>query len=361
MPEDVVIAINPGSTSTKVAVLTRDRLIGEANLEHVSESLKRFATLNQQTEWRESLVREASDSFLAPGFAVAAIVGRGGPLRPLRSGTYRVTEAMLKDLRDCRYSEHPSNLGAIIADRLGNAMRVPAFVVDPITVDDLIPEARVSGVPGIERKSRYHALNIRAICRKAAALIGKPFERTNFVAAHLGGGFSIVALRHGKAIDVNNGLLGQGPFSPNRAGSLPIGDVIELCFSGTKTKSDIIRLFSKESGFQGYLGTADTREVLRRIDQGDAAAARILDAQIYQVAKEIGSMAVALASPVVDGIVLTGGIARSDRIVGEIRRYVEFLGPVLVFPGEAEMEALAMGAFRVLDGLEPALRYEDIA
>jgi butyrate kinase len=263
---------------------------------------------------------------------------------------------MLEELRSCAHANHVSNLGAIIADRFGKQFGAPGLIIDPITVDNMIPEARISGHPLIERKSLMHALNIRSTSRAVAEKLGKPLSAVNFVVAHMGGGISVVAVRGGKVIDLNNALLGQGPFSPNRAGSLPIGPLVRLCFSGKFTEKQLIGTLSKESGLKAYLGTADVEEVLKRIKAGDEAARLVFGAMVYQIAKEIGAMAAALKGKV-DGIVLTGGMSNSGELTDAVSEYVKFLAPIHVIPGEREMEALAEGAFRVLDGKEVAKDY----
>lgn len=360
MKSDIVLVINPGSTTTKVALYGEEGVKAEQLIEHDVNLLDSFVRLSDQGALRTKAIHDfIAGSGLSTG-DIIAVVGRGGPLRPLNGGTYHICEAMLRDLRDCRYSEHPSNLGAIIADEIARKLDVKAYIVDPVTVDEFIPEARLSGVPGIERKSRFHALNIRAVSRNVARELGRNLRETNFVVAHLGGGISIAALRGGKTIDVNNGLLGQGPFSPNRAGALPIGDVVDMCFSGDRSREQIRRLFSKDSGLKGYLGTADVREVLHRIDQGDSQALLVYQSMIYQIAKEIGAMAVALRTKHIDAIIITGGIAQSPRVIEDIIDWVGFLAPVKVIPGGYEMVALAMGVFRVIRGEERPLEYSAI-
>jgi butyrate kinase len=284
------------------------------------------------------------------------VVGRGGPLRPLEEGTYKISPVMLEELRTCKHANHVSNLGAIIADRFSKQFSVPSFVVDPVTVDNLIPEARISGHPLIERTSLCHALNIRSTAATLAAQLGKPASELNFVVAHMGGGISVCAFKRGKLSDLNNALLAMGPFTPNRAGALPTGPLVKLCFSGKYTEKELLNIFSKESGLKAYLGTADVEEVLRRIEQGDEKAELVFGAMVYQIVKEIGAMAAAMKGEI-DGIILTGGMAHSGILIDRITEFVAFLAPVHVFPGEREAEALAAGAFRVLDGKEEAKEY----
>lgn len=353
---DVVIVINPGSTSTKVAIYSREGSVFETTVKHDASELAKFDLVTEQLDLRWRLISKCISDNLPSSVRVVGVVGRGGPLRPLEEGTYNISPEMLEDLRSCRHANHVSNLGAIIADKFARQHRVPAFIVDPITVDNLIPEARISGHPLIERKSLLHALNVRSTTIAAAAKIGKPLPKLNFVVAHLGGGITVCAVRGGKIIDLNNALLGQGPFSPNRAGSLPIGPLVRLCFSGKYTEKELINILSKESGLKAYLGTADVEEILRRIATGDEKARLVFGAMIYQIAKEIGAMVAALKGKI-DGIIITGGMSQSKEVTDSIQDYVKFIAPVYVFPGEREMEALAQGAFRVLDGKEKAKDY----
>lgn len=354
--KEVVLVINPGSTSTKVAVYSREGPVFETNVKHDAAELAKFDLVTEQLDLRWDVISKCISENLPDSVKVVAIVGRGGPLRPLEEGTYKISPAMLEDLRSCKYANHVSNLGAIIADRFAKQFNVPAFIVDPVTVDNLIPEARISGHPLIERKSLSHALNIRSTTIAAAAKIGKPLSQLNFVVAHMGGGISVCAVKGGKLIDLNNALLGQGPFSPNRAGSLPIGPLVRLCFSGKYTEKELIDMFSKEGGLKAYLGTADVEEVLKRMAAGDAKATLVFGAMVYQIAKEIGAMTAALKGKV-DGIILTGGMSHSKELTDSITDYVRFLGPIHVFPGEKELEALAQGAFRVVEGREKAKEY----
>ncbi|MBU1882172.1 butyrate kinase, partial [bacterium] len=300
-------------------------------------------------------VNQAVGDWLKQG-KLAAVVGRGGPLRPLQGGTYSINENMLADLTSAKYSNHASNLGAIIAHHISRMLHIPSYIVDPVTVDEFSDYARISGVPEIQRKCRSHALNIKATAREAAAMIDKEVSETNFVVVHMGGGLSICALRGGFIIDVNDGLLGMGPFSPERAGALPIGALVKLCFSGEFTEEELIRKLSTGSGLKGYLGTPDCVEIEKQIEAGDDQARLYYQAMLYQIAKEIGAMAVVLKGNL-DGILLTGGMANSVYLTNTLKEYISFLGEVIVIAGEREMEALASGAFRVLKGQEEARTY----
>lgn len=350
-----ILVINPGSTSTKVAVWADQGIVLQETIKHPANELSDYPRIVDQFDMRHKAVRGVVQNWLEPR-RLSAVVGRGGPLRPLEGGTYRINERMLSDLRTGKYSNHASNLGAILAYCFASELGVPCFVVDPVTVDEFTPLARVSGFSGIERRCRSHALNLKAVARLAAAEIGKPLTETNFVVAHMGGGLSICALRGGKIVDVNDGLLGMGPFSPERAGALPIGALVELCYSGKYSKDELIRLLSSEAGLKGYLGTSDLVEIENRIEVDDEQAKLYYEAMLYQIAKEIGAAAVVLKGNL-DGIILTGGMSNSRRLVDELKRYVSFLSPILVYPGEREMEALALGALRVLQGEEEAKEY----
>jgi butyrate kinase len=356
MSEEVIIVVNPGSTSTRIAIRTRERELKSQDIDHVGSPLVRDARSTDQLDGRLRLVEEWLESATESDWQIVGIVGRGGLLRPMEGGTYLVGEAMLDDLRSGRYGDHASNLGALIADRLASRHGVRAYIVDPVTVDEFWERSRISGVPGITRRCRSHTLNIKASARKVAAILGRSIGDIDLVVAHLGGGISICALKQGRIVDVNDALLGQGPFSPNRAGSLPIGPLVELSFSRRYGKKELLDLLSRGSGLYAYLGTADVREVEQMIEQGDAEAELIFDAMIYQVAKEIGAMAAALAGTL-EAIVLTGGMARSKKVIAAVREYIGFLAPVHVIPGEHEMEALADGAFRVIDRMEEAMEY----
>ncbi len=352
---NTILIINPGSTSTKVAVWAENKLVLQETVKHPADELAKLPKVVDQFDLRLKAIREAVKSWLRSG-KLSAVVGRGGPLRPLQGGTYAINEQMLDDLKKAKYSNHASNLGAIISHHIAGELNLPCYVVDPVTVDEFTPLARISGFPGIVRKCRSHALNIKATARLAADELGKPLIATNFVVAHMGGGLSICALAGGKIVDVNDALLGMGPFSPERAGALPIGALVEAAYSGEYSKEELIRRLSSQSGLKGYLGTADLVEIEKRIDKGDADARLYFDAMIYQIAKEIGAAATVLKGNI-DGVILTGGMANSTRLVESIRQYISYLGRVFVYSGEKEMEALAEGALRVITGEEEAKIY----
>jgi len=352
----LMLIINPGSTSTKTALFDGDGKVAEEVVRHDPAELRRFDNVTDQFDYRMQAIDHWIDSLKVDPDQVKAVVGRGAPLRPLEGGSYAITDQMLQDLRTARYSNHASNLGAIIARHLGERYGVPSLISDPVTVDNFTDVARVSGIPEIERKCRVHALNIKEVCRREAAKTGKRLDEVNYVAVHMGGGVSVAALRRGLVIDVNDALLGMGPFSPDRAGALPIGGLVKLCYSGKYTEKEMTDKLSKKSGLAAYVGSGDLREVEEMIDNGDEKALLYLEAMAYQIAKEIGSAAVVLAGDF-EAIVLTGGMAYSKRLVDEITGRVSFFKKVVTVPGEFEMEALAAAGRRFLAGEDQLKEY----
>lgn len=347
MEKTRVLVINPGSTGTKLALFTREGVEVEEMVDSPSGSVLKQLPGRLESA-RNFLSRQGNPS-------LAAVVGRGGLIRPVPSGTLIVNKAMLKDARDGFQGEHVSNLGCLIAWELAQERSIPTFVVDPVAVNEMIPIARYSGLPQIERQALSHALNLHAAARKACERIGKNLGESRLVVAHMGGGFSIVPMEGGRILDTNNANSG-GPFSPTRAGALPTQPLIKMCFSGEYTAADLKSLTTKKGGLLAYLGTDDAREVESRAESGDAQAREIYAAMIYQTAKEIGAMATVLSGHL-DGVVLTGGLARSDLFCSGLEERIAFLGPIFRFPGEFEMEALADGALRVLAGEEKAIDY----
>ncbi len=353
-----ILVINPGSTSTKVAVFEDEKPICSETMAHPHQEVAAFPRIADQYAFR----RDAVLSFLrkrdVPLRSLDAVVGRGGLLRPLSSGTYGVNERMLQELRaPAKEREHASNLGAIIAHEIAEAAGgIPAFIVDPVCVDEFEPLARISGLPEIERRSLSHALSLKSTARRAARDVGRSYEEINLVIVHMGGGISVSAHRQGKMVDVNQALDGTGPFSPERVGGLPVGDVLRLAFSGGYTYEGLFRYFTRQGGLLAHLGTNDAVEVEKRIARGDQQARLVYEAMAYQIAKEIGLMSTVLKGQV-GAIVLTGGLARSQMLVNWIRERVEWIAPVLVYPGEDEMLAMAQGALRVLRGEEQAKEY----
>ena len=354
--EGVIIAINPGSTTTRMALFKDRDKIAEETVSHNREEIAPFENVADQFEMRMTKIDQWLSSVGIDDQKIAGIAGRGAPLCPLEDGVYSINEKLLDDLRSARYSNHASNLGGLIADHLGKRFGVPAVIVEPITIDNFTELARISGVPEIKRKSRSHALNIKEVCRREADRLGKSFDQVNFIAVHMGGGISVAAVERGLIVDVNDGLIGMGPFSPERAGALPIGPLVELCYSGKYTEKELIKKLSVESGLKGYLGVADLREVEKMIEDGDEKAALYYGAMIYQIAKEIGMCAAVLKGNF-ESIILTGGMAHSKRLVGTLGEYISFLGEVIIMAGEFEMEALAAGGLRVFEGSEVPKEY----
>lgn len=357
MQRENLLVINPGSTSTKVAVFRGNENIVQKNLSHSTEELAKYEKITDQFQYRQQMILEWLKEEKIEVGSLAAVVGRGGLLKPMPGGTYKVTDAMIEDLKIGVQGEHASNLGGIIAKGIADEQGIPSFIVDPVAVDEFPDIARVSGLPELPRKSLVHALNIKAVGRRAAKDMGKDLTEVNFIVAHLGGGISIAPVEKGRIIDVNNANEG-GPFSPERAGGLPVGDVIKLCYSGKYTQAEMKKMTVGKAGFVGYLGTNDARDVIKMIENGDKKAELIFDAMAYQIAKEIGAMAAVLKGKI-DAIVLTGGIAYSNLLCEKISRRVQFIAPVKVYPGEDEMLALAEGTQRILKGEEQAKIYEN--
>lgn len=344
----LILVINPGSTSTKVAIFEDDVKKVQETLRHDVEELEKFNDLMEQEDFRKEAILKfvESNGYKLEDFD--AIACRGGILPPLESGTYIVNEEMVDYLKNKTRVKHASNLAAVIGYSLSGG-KIPVYITDPVSVDEMIDEARLSGIPEIERLSLAHALNIKAVAREVANQLGKRYEELNMVVAHLGGGISVTAHEKGRMIDVNNAN-DEGPFSPERTGELPVGDVAKLCFSGKYTKEELKKMFIGKGGVVAYLGTNDVKKVM---EEGTEEEKFIIDAMVYQIAKEIGGMCAVLKGRV-DAIVITGGIANNVEVVEKIKSYVFKFAPVFSVPGEFEMEALAKGALRVLKGEEEA-------
>jgi butyrate kinase len=371
-----VLTINPGSTSTKVALYEDEHPLFVETIHHSAEEIAAFPHIADQYAFRRDAVLSLLDEQGVRLDSLDAVVGRGGILRPIPSGTYRVNEKMLDELRPepdeglrhPKEREHASNLGAIIANEIARRVGIPAFIVDPVCVDEFDEIARISGLPEIKRRSLSHALNLKVAARRAARELGKRYDEAasltgvNLVVAHLGGGISITAHRRGRMVDVNQALDGTGPFAPERAGGLPVGDVLRMAYSippydnNHYTYEEMFKKIAGRGGLVAHLGTNDAREVERRIEEGDEHARLIYQAMAYQIAKEIGLMATVLKGDV-DAIVLTGGLARSKMLVDWIVERVEWIAPVMVYLGQDEMLAMAQGALRVLKGKEEARDY----
>lgn len=355
--EPFILAINPGSTSTKFAVYRGEQAVFKETIKHQDKKIMEFLTIASQLDYRYELLMEYLEKHQISLKELDAVVGRGGLIKPLPSGTYRVDEMMVEDAKSGRYGEHASNLGAMIAYKLSQDFKIPAYIVDPVVVDELEDVARLSGIPDIERISQFHALNIKAVSRKVAKDLGKSNNELNFVVAHLGSGISVVAQKKGRVVDVNNAN-NEGPYSPERAGGLPAYQLIKLCFSGKYTEKELLTHMVKEGGMYAYLGTKNAMEVEERVQQGDQKAKQVLDGMIYQIAKEIGAMAAVMDGDV-DGVILTGGLSYSSYIVEQVSKKVRFIAPIYVVPGEEELEALVLGALRILNGEEKAKNYHE--
>lgn len=355
---EAVLVINPGSTSTKIAVYADYQEIVEETIRHSVEEISQFKGILDQTNFRFNLISEFIKKANVENNLVA-VVGRGGLLKPIPGGTYRVGPAMVADLRAEKYNTHASNLGAILAHEFAEKLSIPAFIVDPVVVDEMAPLARISGLKGINRRSVGHALNQKAVARKVAKELGKTYDTSSLIVAHLGGGISLGAHQNGRMIDVINGLDGEGPYTPERSGGLPVIDIVDLILKEKLTLPQVKKTIAGQAGLMSYLGETDIREVQKRIDEGDEEADFYLRGMCYQVAKSIGELAVVLEGKV-DSIILTGGAIYSEYVSFEISRYVEWIAPVKKYPGEMEMSALYEGAQRVLNGQEKALEYEKV-
>ena len=351
-----ILAINPGSTSTKIAVYQDKEEIFEKTLRHSSEEIDKFEKIADQLDFRKDIIENVLKEGGINLADLDAVVGRGGLLKPIKGGTYIVNDAMVEDLKVGVSGQHASNLGGIIARQIGDEINVPSYIVDPVVVDEMEEVARLSGVPEMPRISIFHALNQKAIGRRAAENIGKKYEDCNFLIVHMGGGITVGAHKKGKVIDNTNGLDGEGPFSPERSGGLPVGALFRACYGDEMTKDQVSKRIKGQGGVVAYLGTNDIREVEARINDGDEKAKLVYEAMIYQICKEIGAYATVLKGDI-DAIILTGGIAYSAKVRDMIKERVGFLGEVLSYPGEDEMSALAEGGLRVLKGEEEALVY----
>lgn len=350
-----ILAIDPGSTSTKIGIFRAGELL-KGSIEHPRPELERFHGVMQQVGYRMERLEEYLRAAGADQLRWDAVVGRGGLMHPVPSGVYLVEEPLLRDLESGVSGEHAANLGGVLAQAVASRQGVPAYVVDPPVIDEMWPVARLSGMAGIERRSMFHALNQKAVARDVAKELGRDYRELNLIVVHMGGGITAGAHRKGLVVDVNNGLNGDGPFSPERTGGLPVVGVLELVEQGAFGTQELKTIVARKGGVYSYLGTVEMREVEERAQKGDGPAALVLEAMIYQIAKEIGALAAALSGEV-DGVVLTGGLAFSEAVVEGVRQRVGFIAPVFVRPGEFEIEALVGGALRVLSGAEDARRY----
>lgn len=351
-----ILAINPGSTSTKISVFENDDEIFTETIRHSSDDIQQFKRIINQFEFRKKIIEKVLNENNLLNEGLDAVVGRGGLLRPLSGGTYLIGDAILRDLRVGVSGEHASNLGGIIAYEIGKDFHIPSYIVDPVVVDELEPVARISGIPEIERKSIFHALNQKAVARSYAKEIGKPYESLNLIVVHMGGGITIGSHKNGRVIDVTNALDGEGPLSSERSGALPVGDIIKMCFEKKYNEDFLKKRMVGKGGAVAYLRTNSIIEVLDLIEKGDKKAKLIFDAMIYQISKEIGAFSTVLKGEV-DAIILTGGMAYSEKIIDLIKERVDFIAPIKVYPGEHEMSALAQGALRILKKEEIPLIY----
>lgn len=351
-----LLIINPGSTSTKIGVYSGEKEVLVETLRHSAEEIGMYDTIFDQKGFRKEVIMKVLKENNIDVNSLDAIVGRGGMLRPIPGGTYEVTDKLLEDLKVGVSGQHASNLGGILAHEIAKEVGIKSFIVDPVVVDELQDIARISGMPELPRRSIFHALNQKAVAKRYAKENNKKYDELNLVVVHMGGGVSVAAHKNGQVIDVNNTLDGDGPFSPERAGSVPVGDLVKLCFSGKYTESEVYSKIVGKGGYVAYLNTNDVREVLKAIEEGDNHAKLIFDAFIYQISKAIGEMSVVLKGKV-DTIILTGGIAYSPVVINAIKENVNWISNLTVYPGEDELLALAQGAIRVLDGEEEAREY----
>ncbi len=350
------LIINPGSTSTKIGVFEDETLLFEETLRHSTEEIAQYASIVDQKDFRKQIILDllAKKNFDINSLQV--IVGRGGMLKPIPGGTYAVSDELLEDLKIGKQGQHASNLGGILAREIGDSIGVPSYIVDPVVVDELMPIARYSGVPELPRTSVFHALNQKAVAKRYAKEKGVSYDSLNLIVVHMGGGVSVGAHEKGRVIDVFNALDGDGAFSPERAGAVPSGALIKMCFSGEYTEKEVYKKIVGNGGFNAYLGTNDMRDVAKMIADGDAHADEVREAFILQVCKNIGSMSCVLKGKV-DQIIVTGGIAYNKEVVDKMEERAGFIAPFTVYPGEDELLALAQGALRVLNGEEEAMKY----
>lgn len=350
------LIINPGSTSTKIGVFEDETLLFEETLRHSTEEISQYASIVEQKDFRKNIIVSFLKEKNMDIHSLDVIVGRGGMLKSIPGGTYAVSDALLQDLKIGKQGQHASNLGGILAKELADFIGVPSYIVDPVVVDELIPIARYSGVPELPRVSVFHALNQKAVAKRYAKESGKAYQDLRLIVVHMGGGVSVGAHEYGKVIDVFNALDGDGAFSPERAGGVPSGALIKLCFSGQYSQDEVYKKICGKGGFNAYLGTNDMRDVEKMVDEGDAHAKELRDAFVFQVAKDIGSMACVLNGKV-DAIIVTGGIAYDKGVVAGLKERAEWIAPFTVYPGEDELLALAQGALRVMNGEEEAMEY----
>ena len=350
------LIINPGSTSTKIGVFEDETLLFEETLRHSTEEIASYASIVDQKDFRKQIILDLLKEKAFDIHSLQVVVGRGGMLKPIPGGTYAVSDGLLEDLKIGKQGQHASNLGGILAREIGDSIGVPSYIVDPVVVDELMPISRYSGVPELPRTSVFHALNQKAVAKRYAKEQGKAYDSLNLIVVHMGGGVSVGAHEKGRVVDVFNALDGDGAFSPERAGAVPTGALIKMCFSGKYTEKEVYKKVVGNGGFNAYVGTNDMRDVEKMVQGGDQKAAEVREAFIMQVAKNIGSMACVLKGQI-DQIIITGGIAYDKVVVGGLKERAGFLAPITVYPGEDELLALAQGALRVMSGEEKAMEY----
>ena len=350
------LIINPGSTSTKIGVFEDENLLFEETLRHSTEEIAQYASIFEQKDFRKNIIVDLLKEKDFDINSLDMVVGRGGMLKPIPGGTYEVTDAIVEDLKVGVSGQHASNLGGILAKEIGDQIGKPAYIVDPVVVDELCDVARVSGVPELPRTSIFHALNQKAVAKRYAKEVGKPYESLRLIVVHMGGGVSVGAHEDGRVVDVFNALDGDGAFSPERAGAVPAGALIKMCFSGEYTQAEVYKKIVGNGGFNALLGTNDMRNVNKMVDEGNKDAKLYRDAFVFQVAKDIGSMGAVLKGKV-DQIILTGGIAYNAVVTDALKEMCEFIAPVTVYPGEDELLALVQGGMRILTGEEKAQQY----
>ena len=351
-----LLIINPGSTSTKIGVYDGEHEVLVETLRHSAEEILSYKTIYDQKSFRKNVILDVLKNKKFDITTLDAVVGRGGMLKPMPGGTYEVDESMIEDLKAGVQGQHASNLGGILSKEIADELGIKAFIVDPVVVDELQDIARISGMPELPRKSKFHALNKKAVAKRYGKESGKGYENLNLIVVHMGGGVSVGAHNHGRVVDVNNALDGEGAFSPERAGTVPAGDLVKLCFSGKYTEKEVYSKLVGNGGLNAYANTNDMRDVLKMIDEGSEEAKELFSAFIYQVGKDIGAMATVLEGKV-DQIVLTGGIAYSPVVTEAIKKRAGWIAGITIYPGEDELLALAQGAIRVLSGEEEAKVY----
>ncbi len=350
------LIINPGSTSTKIGVFEDETLLFEETLRHSTEEIAQYASIVDQKDFRKEIIVNLLNEKNFDIKSLNMVVGRGGMLKPIPGGTYAVTDDLLEDLKIGKQGQHASNLGGILAREIGDSIGVPSFIVDPVVVDEMMPIARYSGVPELPRTSVFHALNQKAVAKRYANEIGKSYTDLNLIVVHMGGGVSVGAHKNGRVVDIFNALDGDGAFSPERAGSVPSGALIKMCFSGKYTEKEVYKKIVGNGGFNAYMGTNDMRDVEKAVLAGDEKAIEYRDAFVLQVAKDMGSMACVLDGKV-DQIIVTGGIAYDKGVVAGLKERAEWIAPFTVYPGEDELLALVQGGLRVVNGVEEAMKY----